>query len=58
MLPPVHIVEMAKDPKTKPDMAPLDIASSNVDMHDAKSKRFQTDETVYINTTQNPAVFC
>lgn len=48
---------MAKDPKTKPDMAPLDIASSNVDMCDAKSKRFQTDETVYINTTKTLRYF-
>jgi hypothetical protein len=41
---------MAKDPKTKPDMAPLDIATSNVDMYDAKAKHFKTEESVYVNT--------
>ncbi len=45
-----HIVEMAKDPATKPDMAPIDMATSNVDMYNAKAKRFATEETVYLNT--------
>jgi 3-keto-5-aminohexanoate cleavage enzyme len=52
-----HIVEMAKDPTTKPDLAPLDIASSNVDMFDATAKRFTTDEVVYINTTKTLQYF-
>src|SRR5215470_1260760 len=52
-----HIIEMAKDPKTKPDMAPLDIATSNVDMYDATAKRFKTEENVYINTTKTLQYF-
>lgn len=47
-----HIVEMAKDPATKPDCAPIDMATSNVDTYDPQAKRFKTDETVYLNTTK------
>ena len=47
-----HIVEMAKDPATKPDCAPIDMATSNVDTYDPENKRFTTDETVYVNTTK------
>ena len=47
-----HIVEMAKDPATTPDCAPIDMATSNVDTYDATAKRFNTTDTVYLNTTQ------
>jgi hypothetical protein len=47
-----HIVEMAKDPMTKPDFGPIDMATSNVDTYDPKGKRFKTNETVYLNTTK------
>ncbi len=52
-----HIVEMAKDPQTKPDMAPLDMGTSNVDMYDTKTKRFKTEEIVYLNTTKTLRYF-
>jgi len=52
-----HIVEMAKDPQTKPDMAPIDMGTSNVDMYDAKTRRFKTEETVYLNTTKTLRYF-
>ena len=52
-----HIVEMAKDPQTKPDLAPLDMGTSNVDMYDPTTKRFQTDEMVYVNTTKTLRYF-
>jgi uncharacterized protein (DUF849 family) len=52
-----HIVEMAKDPRTKPDMAPIDMGTSNVDMYDAKARRFKTEETVYLNTTKTLRYF-
>ncbi len=47
-----HIVEMAKDPATRPDCAPIDMATGNVDMFDPTLKNFKTDETVYMNTTK------
>jgi uncharacterized protein (DUF849 family) len=47
-----HIVEMAKDPMTKPDFGPIDMATGNVDFYDATAKRFKTNETVYMNTTK------
>lgn len=47
-----HVVEMAKDPLTRPDFAPIDMATSNVDIYDPKAREFKTEETVYINTTR------
>ena len=47
-----HIVEMAKDPATTPELGPIDMATGNVDMFDAEAKQFITDETVYVNTTK------
>lgn len=47
-----HIVEMAKDPLTKPELGPIDMATGNVDMFDPEAKRFKTTETVYLNTTK------
>ncbi len=47
-----HIVEMAKDPQTKPEFGPIDMATSNVDTYDPTTKRYTTNETVYLNTTK------
>jgi uncharacterized protein (DUF849 family) len=47
-----HILEMAKDPLTKPELGPIDMATSNVDVFDPEAKRFKTTETVYLNTTK------
>jgi uncharacterized protein (DUF849 family) len=47
-----HIVEMAKDPMTKPELGPIDMATGNVDMFDPEAKQFKTTETVYLNTTK------
>ena len=47
-----HIVEMAKDPATTPDCAPIDMATGNVDTFDPIAKQYKTDETVYMNTTK------
>jgi 3-keto-5-aminohexanoate cleavage enzyme len=52
-----HIVEMAKDPNTKPDLAPIDVGTNNVDLYDANTKRFKTDETVYLNTSKTLQYF-
>jgi uncharacterized protein (DUF849 family) len=34
-----HIVEMAKDPLTKPELGPIDMATGNVDLFDPAAKR-------------------
>ncbi len=52
-----HIVEMAKDPATKPDFAPIDMGTSNVDVFDKRAHRFMTDDVVYMNTTNTLQYF-
>ena len=52
-----HVIEMAKEPATKPDFAPIDMGSSNVDLYDARGRRFMTDDTVYLNTTNTLQYF-
>jgi uncharacterized protein (DUF849 family) len=52
-----HIIEMAKDPTAKPDFAPIDMATSNVDVYDASARRFLTDDVVYMNTTRTLQYF-
>jgi uncharacterized protein (DUF849 family) len=47
-----HIVEMARDPMTRPEFGPIDMATSNVDTYDPETKRFKTNDTVYLNTTK------
>ena len=46
-----HIVEMAKDPATKPDCVPVDMVTTNLDRYDPNVKDFTSDEHVYLNTT-------
>lgn len=52
-----HIIEMAKDPATRPDFAPIDMGTSNVDVFDTRKRRFMSDETVYMNTTKTLQYF-
>jgi 3-keto-5-aminohexanoate cleavage enzyme len=52
-----HILEMAKDPATKPDFAPIDMGTSNVDVFDTRTKRFMSDDVVYMNTTKTLQYF-
>lgn len=47
------IEAMARDPATRPDLAPLDMGSTNLDAYDAKSKRFRTDQKVYANSIRS-----
>lgn len=46
-----HIVELAKDPATKPDCIPVDIITTNLDAWDAREQRFTSDDRIYKNTT-------
>ncbi|MBF6559906.1 MAG: 3-keto-5-aminohexanoate cleavage protein [Candidatus Binataceae bacterium] len=52
-----HIIELARDPATRPDFAPIDMGTSNVDAYDARNRRFISDETVYLNTTRTLQFF-
>lgn len=52
-----HIIDMAKDPAAKPDFAPIDMGTSNVDVWDARRKTFLTDDTVYMNPTRTLRYF-
>jgi len=46
-----HIVRLVED-GLKPDLVPLDVASSNADMVDPATNRFVTDDVVYVNSTR------
>ncbi len=35
----------------RPDFAPLDMGTSNIDMFDAEQRRFRSEEATYVNTT-------
>src|SRR5580704_1363778 len=52
-----HVVEMARDPATRPDFAPIDMGTSNVDTWHPQRRTFVTDETVYLNTTKTLRYF-
>jgi 3-keto-5-aminohexanoate cleavage enzyme len=42
-----HIPELAKDAETRPDLAPVDLGSFNVDPFDWETKTFRTEDIVY-----------
>jgi 3-keto-5-aminohexanoate cleavage enzyme len=46
-----HIIEMAKDPGTRPDCIPVDMLSTNLDRYDPELKDFTSGDHVYLNTT-------
>ena len=52
-----HIIEMAKDPATRPDFAPIDMGTTNVDVYEPKRKRFLSDDVVYMNPTKTLRYF-
>jgi uncharacterized protein (DUF849 family) len=52
-----HIIEMAKDAATRPDLAPIDMTTSNVDPYDGRERRFLTEDVVYMNPTKTLRYF-
>lgn len=52
-----HIIEMAKDADTLPDFAPIDMTTSNVDFYDTRTRRFVTEDVVYMNPTRTLRYF-
>lgn len=47
-----HILEMARDPRLKPDFCPIDAGSTNIDVYDRETGRFLTGDRTYVNTTE------
>lgn len=45
-----HIVETQNDPILKPDFAPIDMGSTNVDRYDAGRRAYTSDSLAYVNT--------
>ena len=53
-----HIVEIAKDPATRPDCVPVDMLTTNLDRYDAERKVFLSGDRVYLNTTNMLTYLC
>ncbi len=45
-----HVVAGADNPSIKPDFAPIDIGSTNVDRYDRDAGAYGTDNLAYVNT--------
>lgn len=52
-----HVLEMAHDKRTRPDFAPMDMGSTNIDIYDAEAKRFITTDQMYLNSTDTLLYF-
>ncbi len=44
------LLALAADPATRPDMAPMDMGSTNVDTYDRRQNRFLSKDRVYVNS--------
>jgi 3-keto-5-aminohexanoate cleavage enzyme len=54
-----HIVQMARDPATRPDCVPADMLTSNMDWYDHERKCFRGNgDRVYLNTTRMLQELC
>jgi 3-keto-5-aminohexanoate cleavage enzyme len=53
-----HIVELARDPALRPEIAAIDTGSANIDRFDATSRTFQTAGKVYVNAHDTLMLFC
>jgi len=52
-----HVLSMAKDKRTRPDFAPMDMGSTNIDTYDPVAKRFVTTDQMYLNSTDTLLYF-
>ncbi len=52
-----HVLNMAKDKRTRPDFAPMDMGSTNIDTYDPVAKRFVTTDQMYLNSTETLLYF-
>jgi 3-keto-5-aminohexanoate cleavage enzyme len=53
-----HIMEMAKDPTTKPDCIPVDMLTTNMGIFDPQAKQFRTADRIYLNTLDMLVYLC
>ncbi|OHV30934.1 MULTISPECIES: 3-keto-5-aminohexanoate cleavage protein [Pseudofrankia] len=53
-----HILEMAKDPATRPDGIPVDMLTTNLDRYDSRRREFASVDRVYLNTTKMLTDLC
>lgn len=54
-----HVVEMAKDPATKPDCVPADMITTNMDFYDRERRQFRgSRDRIYLNTTKMLEELC
>lgn len=47
-----HILEIARNPATRPDCIPVDVTTTNLDAYDAEENEFTSVDRVYSNTTR------
>lgn len=45
------VMRLAKDPATRPDLAPMDMGTGNIDSYDPAARRFKTKGLIYRNDT-------
>ncbi len=45
-----HVVAMAQDPETRAELVPLDLASANTSVYDPRSRTFDSEDSIYVNT--------
>ena len=46
-----HILELSKDPATRPDVVPVDFGAYGADLWDVRDRRFVTDDRFVVNPT-------
>ena len=51
------VIELCEDPETRPDFAPMDMGSVNVDWYDPKNRRFDSKGLIYQNGTDTLEYF-
>ncbi len=52
-----HVLDMAKNKRTRPDFAPMDMGSTNINAYKAKERKFITTDQMYVNTTETLIYF-
>jgi len=53
-----HILEMAKDPMTKPDCVPIDVVTTNMAMYNSAKDDFERDDRTYENSVADLKRLC
>ncbi len=52
-----NVMTMVEDPKTRPDFAPMDMGTVNVDWYDPEQRRYDTKDLIYKNSTETLEYF-